>query len=194
MKNIIIILLLGISVSSYGQKNSSSSKQKTPKYSEDSKIEVIYNRNLMIPSNLKVAYFIDGNFTHTKALSGINPNTIESIDVVKNAFEKDGENYTEKVIVKTKSDCKLRMITISEIYKKYFPKETTSAIFQIGNNIVSENNNIIDENYILKIELSKIKTIPQQNEINFVKITTKTRENIEKANNPTIKIRGANCW
>jgi hypothetical protein len=64
------------------------------------------------------------------------------------------------------------------------------VVFQINENVISQDYTeyLVDENFILKIILNKIKTTEKGTEINLIKLITKTPENIKKANQ--IIIRG----
>ena len=67
--------------------------------------------------------------------------------------------------------------------------DTNPIIFQIDENVINQDYNeySVDESFILKIELNKIKTSKKGTEINLVKLIMKTPENIKKANEIRIK-------
>ena len=81
-------------------------------------------------------------------------------------------------------------MTLKELVNKYLRTEINPVIFQIDDTIVDYNENeyLVDENYILKIEVTKIKMTKLSSDVNFIKLITKTPENIKNANQ--IMIRG----
>ena len=174
MKNIIILITLLISTLAFSQKN------KRTIYSEDSAIKVIYNENT--DKNELVEMIVNDvfvNFSDKNTLSVIDLNKIDSIKVEKSGVKNDAG----RVIIKMKPDYKPNFITIKELIDKYLKIDKNPIIFQIDSNIINQDYNKfkVDENYILKIELTKIKT-SEQNSLNLVKLITKTEENIKKAN------------
>jgi len=89
-----------------------------------------------------------------------------------------------------KSEYNPNFMTLKEIATKYLSLDTNPIIFQINENVINQDYNeyLLDENFVLKIELNKIKTSDKNGEINLIKLITKTSENIKNAN--IIRIRG----
>ena len=192
MRFLILILLFGISESLLGQEISRVEVTKTNKYSEDSELRVIYKDSLLNQHNGRSpAYFVNGiHIKNETAIIILNPNKIESVDIEKESFKVDGKEYYGKIIIKTKESYKPNFMTLKELVNKYLPTEINPIIFQIDDTIVDYNEKeyLADENYILKIELTKIKMTKLSSHVNFIKLITKTPESIEKANQ--IMIRG----
>ncbi len=176
MKNIITILLLVVSVNLFAQETGG-----THKYSEKLDIIVAYKDSLQASrSKYNPAYFVnDFLLEYSDELISLNPNEVKSIDVEKKDFEINGKKYYGKIIINTKDNYKPQFITLKELAYKYLTLDASPLIFQIEGQIINYDINkyVVDEKYILKIELSKVKTSEQNIDINFIKIMTKTTDN-----------------
>jgi len=191
MRNIVMILMFGISMNLFSQEISGTKIKETLKYSEDSEIKVIdKNSQLNQHNDNNPAYFVNGIQVGDKTAMTLNPNKIESINVEKENFELNEKKYYGKINIQTKKNYKPNFITLEKLAEKYLSAETNPMIFQIDDAIIDQNENeyLVDENYILKIELTKIKNPKLNSDVNFIKLVTKTPENIKKANQ--IMIRG----
>ena len=191
MRNLIMILVFGISMNLFSQEINGIRVKETSKYSEDSEIKVIDRNSLSNQQNGKnPAYFVNGMLVGDKTVLTLNPNKIESVNVEKENLELNGKKYFGKINITTKENYKPNFITLEKLAEKYLSTETNPKIFQIDDTIIDQNENeyLVDENYILKIELTKIKNPKLNSDINFIKLVTKTPENIKNANQ--IMIRG----
>ncbi len=82
MRKIILSILVVFSVSSYGQTNS------TEKSKE------------LIPED--IAVFVDSNLTKSEVLKSLQPNDIESMNVVKRDTIIDSKKYKGQIFIKMK--------------------------------------------------------------------------------------------
>ncbi len=160
-------------------------------YSENSKIEVVYDDSLntLHSKNKPVGVFVNGIFLNGNLISTINPDKIKTLKVEKKSFEKNGKEYSGKILIELKLDYKPNFISLKELTSKYLTLDTNPIIFQIDENVINWDYNeyLVDENFILKIELKKIKTSKKNTEINLIRLITKTPKNIRKANEIRIK-------
>jgi len=190
-KNIFALILLFVTFNSFSQNINGKKFTKKSNYSENSEIKVIYNDSLktLHSKNKPVGIFVNGVFLNENLISAINPNKIETMKVEKDSFEKNGKEYFGKIIIELKSDYKPNFISLKELASKYLTLDTNPIIFQIDENVINQDYNeySVDESFILKIELNKIKTSKKGTEINLVKLIMKTPENIKKANEIRIK-------
>ncbi|MCF8716438.1 hypothetical protein JM658_16545 [Joostella atrarenae] len=124
-----------------------------------------------------------------RKLSVINSEKIESINIEKENYTLNGKEYYGKIILKMKSDYIPKFITLNKLITKHLELENRPIVFQINGDVINQDYNeyLIDENFILKIISSKIKTSDKNIEINLVKLITKTTENIKKTNEIRIK-------
>ncbi|WAC02925.1 hypothetical protein N7U66_04670 [Lacinutrix neustonica] len=190
-KNIFALILLFVTFNSFSQDNIGKKSAAKLNYSENSEIKVICNDSLNTfhSKNKPVGIFVNGIFLNENSISAINPDKIETMKVEKESFEKNGKEYFGKILIEMKSDYKPNFISLNELTSKYLTLDTNPIIFQIDENVVNQDYNdySVDENFILKIELNKIKTSEKDTVINLIKLTSKTPENIKKANEIRIK-------
>ncbi|MES2238910.1 MAG: hypothetical protein V4497_01495 [Bacteroidota bacterium] len=207
MKNCVIVLFFLI-VSSLS--NSQTKTDKKSNYSENSEITVIYHNevNLDLVKNKSTAVFVKKKATDVSVnkkrtavfindifmgneiiMNSINPEKIKTIKVEKELFEKNGKEYYGKIFITMKRNYKANFMTLEEIAAKYLKLETDPIIFIINEDAIKKdfNDYLVDENFILKIDINKIKNSEKNKEINIVKLTTKTAENIKNANGIMIK-------
>ncbi|WP_066631922.1 hypothetical protein [Labilibacter marinus] len=199
MKEVLIIVLLSISLSISSQ-TKSISKLEVPGltvknksvYSEDSKIKVINKDSITITQSKhsNVAYFINGVFLEGKNIDfNLNPRKIEEIKVEKEPIHIGGIEYEGKILVKTHSSYKPKFITLKKVIDRYLKLNDNPIVFQLDNNVIEADYNsyMVNEDQILKIEFEQIKTSNQNIELNLVKLTSRTKENIKEANTIYIK-------
>ena len=194
MKKIIFaLILLFVTFNSFSQDIIGKKSTSKPNYSENSEIKVIYKDSLKkFHSKTKPAgIFVNGIFIGDESvLNAINSEKIESLNIEKENFEKNGKEYYGKILVKMKTEYIPKFISIKELSKKYLNLDKKPIVFQINEDVISEDLNeyLVDENFILKIIVNKIETSEKNAEINLIKLITKTTENIKKAN--VIRIKG----
>lgn len=159
---------------------------KTITYSESDTIpKVIYpeekEKNLYVINDKK--------YTSPVLLKSIHENDIESISAERTNEIYRGKTYAGKLIFKSKRTFKPKIISVSDLILKYtnLPKDS-KFIFSIDEEIMNDDakNTEVDEKNIMKIAVTKLdKSIP---DIYFIKILTRSKENLKKANE--IIIRG----
>jgi len=152
-----------------------------------SDIKIIYkDQSKHHSQNKPVAYFVNRSFVGANVI--FNPNDIKSVRVEKGTFEKNGKSYFGKILITTKPDSHPDFISIRKLTSLTYDK--SPILFQIDENVIDQDYNdyFVDKNFILKIEINKIKTTENKIKINLIKIITKTKDNIKKANE--IRIRG----
>ncbi|MDI3321193.1 hypothetical protein [Pinibacter soli] len=152
----------------------------------DSTIKVIY-RNKLKPVT-QTAYYLNGTFFGS-SMPSINPNTIESIDVL-HADTINGIQYNGKILIKTKVSYTPKPITLNELKFKYTNITDNPVVFMIDGDIINADYDkyLIDENNVLQIIVDEINNPKEKLQLEFVKVLTKTEENIKKSKE--IRIRG----
>ncbi|MGB1269171.1 MAG: TonB-dependent receptor plug domain-containing protein [Flavobacteriaceae bacterium] len=195
MKNVIAsILLIFISATSFCQEISGVTVNKnTTKYSEDSDIRI---RHLQPTNDIKndVAVLINGDFLKNgyTLLKTINPNKIEAVNIEKGEITINEIKYFGKLLITLKPDYKPSVITLNNLIAKHLTLDDNPVILKIDNTYINQNFNeyIVDENYILQIDVTTVNT-SKNDTINLIYIITKSAKNIENANQPKqIIIRG----
>lgn len=82
-----------------------------------------------------------------------------------------------------KAGYKSNFISLKALSNKHLNLNENPIIFKIDEKIINKDYNsyLIDENFVLKIIISKLKTSEKNTEINLIKVITKTKVNIKKS-------------
>ena len=192
MKQISIILIL-FSISIYGQ-----IKPKKLSGLIISNQEVISKKDTIIRVFYKSknknnpAILLNGMLINSNILKSINPNEIVNVKVEKENIEVNNVKYYGKILIETKDNYKPRLISLNDLKSKYTNLKKSVVIYQIDDEIVDEDYNtyLIDENYILSMVIENIENQNEKMKFNFIKLLTKSDENIKKSKE--IRIRGKN--
>ncbi len=188
-KNIFTLIILFVTFNSFSQNIIGKKSTEKPNYSENSEMKVLYNK---FQTNKNLAgVFVNGVFVGGQSVLNVfNSDKIESLNIEKVNFEKDGKKYYGKLLIETKNGYIPKFVTLKALIEKHLKLDKNLIIFQINENVISQDYKeyLVDENFILKIVLNKIKTTEKETEINLIKLITRTPENIKKANQ--IIIRG----
>ena len=198
MKNTIsIVILLFLSAISFGQEipGVTLSNKTTTKYSEDSDISVRY---IKLTNDIKndVAVLINGKFFKNgySLLKTVNPNKIKAVNIEKEDITFDGTKYSAQLLISMNSDYTPDVISLNNLLTKHLTLDSNPTILKIDNAYVNQDFNeyLVDEKYILQIDISKVNTSVGE-KINLINLITKSDKNIEKANQPEqIILRGTN--
>lgn len=179
MKNILALLLMLLSATTYGQT-----------IINDSTVKVIYLDESH--NDKEPAYFINGKFVGNLTFT-LDPNMIENFNVVKNDTFLNNRKYYGEVYIKTKSEfkLKLKLISLTSLKDKYTNLGNRPVVFMINGNIINSDYDkyFIDENYLLQIIVDKIKNEKENIDLSLIKLLTKNEEkNIKQSEE--IRIRG----
>ena len=110
--------------------------------------------------------------------------------VEKGKVKINNTEYRSKIIVKTKSDYSPNLINIKDLISKYAKLENEKFIFSIDGEIINADQNLmmVDEKNIMQIKVVKLDNLENAENLYFIKLLTRTKGNLKKAN--TIYIRG----
>lgn len=175
MKHLLLFLFVASCTTMYAQT------------SNDSSIKVTYTNKLKLET--PPAYYLNGKFIGG-SLPGINPNTIESITVLKGADTINGMQYNGRILIKTKLSYTPKLVTLNELKFKYTNLADKSVVFMIDGSIINADYDkyLVDENNVLQIIVDDINNPKEKIQLELVKVLTKTDENIKKSKE--IRIRG----
>lgn len=193
MKKIFFISVILLTLNTFGQiKSEKVNGLKIVKQETVSENDTIISVNYInkIKSDRKPACFINGKLTNESVLKTLNPNEIETVNVEKGNIEIENVNYNGKLYIVTKLTYNPKLISLNNLKIKYTSIKENSTIFKIDNEIINADyeNYIVDENYILKINVEKFENNKEKLKFNIVNLITKTEENIKKSKE--IIIRG----
>lgn len=151
------------------------------------KVNVVYERDVKkFHTGTQPKYFLDSTLIGA-CLPLFSMNEIKDVKV--NTDSKFGEVY-----VATKNPGSFRFMTLEEIKNKYVKSPAPATLYMIDNNLLKGNiaNVKIDENYILNINILSESDFGSLKgavkDIDIIKITTKSEENLERAGQ--VYIRG----
>ncbi|MBD1434918.1 hypothetical protein H8B06_19005 [Sphingobacterium sp. DN00404] len=190
MKKLILILIMFTSTHSFAQRAKNVfSKKSTPvtiNKSRDTSLRVIIvnrEKQIQLP-----AYFINDRFVQN--LGSINPEQIESMNVVKRDTLIETQKYAAQIHIKTKADYTPKFISLAELKNKYTSFKEIPVVFMLDAEVINSDQEsyFVDENNLLTIIVDKLQTNNDNVEIGLIKLLTKSKENIDKRN--TIMIRG----
>jgi hypothetical protein len=197
MKNIFILTLTLLSIKIYGQTN-----QINPLNGrvENQKIDLQYQEALIdsVPKiiikindekQLLPLYFLNGQPVEMLAIKTINPDQIKKIWIEKDTVNLYGSQYYGKILISTKSNYHVNLISLNKLKTKYTKTSNKPTVFLIDNEFIDEDYDklLIDENYILKIEVSDFYNSKEKLNFTLIKLFTRSKGNLDKKN--TIYIR-----
>lgn len=135
-------------------------------------------------------YFINGKPATDSRIQTLNPLYVESMNIVEEEFNIGEKKYFGKILVKLKKNYKPTEISLTDLKLKYTTIKNELCIFMINNVFIKGNYNteIVDEKYILKINVEEIVFNKTAQNAFIIEILTKNKENIKKSKE--IRIRG----
>jgi hypothetical protein len=149
---------------------------------EDTIPLIVYVPKVQSDSTL---WLLDDQKISSTFLSMINPDKIEKIDIEKQPIRFKDEEYNAKVSVFTKQDYSAKIITLRELGPKYLKELNSNLILYLVNGkpiIEDYDTYTVDEKFILEIEVYEKELNDGDLLIPMANIITRTKENLEKAN------------
>lgn len=158
---------------------------------ESDSIPEVYDTRRQTDNTDRTAFFINDQFVSGGAVPIINPAVIEKLDVIKDFIELEGSIYESQIRIAVKSDYFARLISLNNLRSKYTNLNQQTAIFTVDGHIVNADYDkfLIDENHILSITIEKMDKVKGGGDLNFVRLLTRSSENMKK--NGGVRIRGA---
>lgn len=154
-----------------------------PKYQlKDSIPQVIYLHEKK--SSLNPLFVVNDEVLLKSGFSNINLNKIQNVQVETGRIDFAGATFNGRVNVTMKNGYVPRYISLAELKKKYIKNLKGVTLFLLNDQLVHDDYNeyLIDEKFILQIEVDLISKPDNGETINFVKLITRTEENVKKAN------------
>ena len=186
MRQILLLVITTLTINAFGQIENLKAKivnnsNQFEKIGNDTILQVSYVNHS--DSDRKPAYYINGKYMNATILKTINPQLIDSINVVKHDVEIDGKNYSGQIHIQLKKDYNPKIISLADLKLKYTNVKNAASIFMIDNEIISGDYSkyIVDENYILNITVEKIDHKKENLQVNIIRLLTKTEANIKKS-------------
>lgn len=186
MRRILMLVITTLTMNAFGQIDNLNAKvvfnpNKLEKSGEDTIPQISYvSPNV---SGRFPAYYINRKYVGGIILKTLNPQLIDSVNVVKRDIEIDGKKYYGQIYIRLKTNYHPKLISLADLKLKYINLTNTPSIFMIDNEIINGDYSkcIVDENYILKIIVEKIDHKEENLQVNMIRLLTKTEENIKKS-------------
>lgn len=155
---------------------------------KDTIVRVVYNNENS--SDNTPAYFVNGIQLNNSSIKLIAPNSIDRIDVEKDAFELNGRKYIGKIHIKLKDGVVFKPISFNDLKAKYLSLQELNSILMIDGKIVYDNLNdlVVNERNIYRIDVQLLDNKSENQKLNTINIITRTENNIKKSEE--IRIRG----
>jgi hypothetical protein len=193
MKIPLVILLAFFSINALGQIKeiktpSGSNRDMKINSRADTSFKVTYGNKS--DTTLRPAIYLDGKHIYSSITTTLNPKIIANIKVEKKYIELNGIKYYGQIFIETNKDYKFDFVSLTELKSLYAELKDAPTLFMIDNQLIKDNYDkyILDQNYLLRINIETIENSKEGIRINLIRILTKTEENIKKVNE--IWIRG----
>ena len=191
MKLKLTIIIALLSMTTFGQltgkvKGLNSTKTDTIK---ETVIKVIYKNNIISRNSQPPAIFFNGKLIDYSLMSTINPESIDTMNVIKKDTIIDSVKYYGRIMIQGKTTNKHNYISLNEFKLKYVSPSENVPVFQIDENIVVDDYDtyLIDEKNILRVIVTPIDNPKQKVKIDFINLLTKSAKNIEESNQIIIR-------
>ena len=189
MRQVLTLIVIFSATAVYGQTPVNMDKVAFYEQSEtdSSLLKVVYPKenNTQGP-----AYFLNGQFMNQSLMTTLNPQMIDSMNIVKESIQIGEVNYYGLIYLKTKNGYTPKQISLTALKEKHTDLKNKPVIFMINSDIVKADydNYMVDENYILQIIVDNVTMEKEGINLGIVKLLTKSEENIKKSKE--IWIRG----
>ncbi|MBA4317723.1 MAG: hypothetical protein C0412_04915 [Flavobacterium sp.] len=140
------------------------------------------------------AIFIDSVLVATNTIEYIDPNDIESINVIKKNATIDGVLYYGQMYITSKNPKKYDFLSLEQIKSEFTKIKSKDVIYMINGALIKTNieNLKLDRNYILSVEVTNSDAFYNLRKSNIqfdiINILGKTKENLDNKNK--ILLRG----
>ncbi|TDE27083.1 MULTISPECIES: hypothetical protein [Flavobacterium] len=140
------------------------------------------------------AMFIDSKLVSTNSMEYIDPNEIESVNVIKKDTTINGTVYHGQIYIISKNPKKYDFISLEQIKSGFTKIKSNDVIYMVNGALIKNNIETfkLDRNYILEVEVTNSETFYnlRKSDIKFdiINILGKTKENLDTKNN--IILRG----
>ena len=128
--------------------------------------------------------FLNDSPTSIEMIQTLNSKSIESVSREKYK-DLHSSKEEERVIIKTK----VKMISMVDFMKKYSIKTDKKVLISIDGEVLNESleNVFVDESNIMQVKVFGLDKIYKENNFTYLKILTRTAENVRKANEILIR-------
>src|SRR5690606_30316487 len=149
-------------------------------------IKVSYQQK---PADKNFALIINGELIPHFDIATLDINVLGTFNVKKTDTVINGHTYNASILITTKDGYTPDYITLNDLKRKYTDVKTGPVIFMINDRTINENYDkvTVDEKYIQKIAISTIQNPEEDINVNLIRLTPGTKENIKKSEESMIR-------
>jgi hypothetical protein len=160
-------------------------------------ISILFFTSLIFGQSNKVdepAIFFDSKLVSSAAMQSIDPNEIESVNVIKKDTTINGFTYRGQINITSKNPKKYDFISLEQIKSEFTKIKSNDVIYMLNGSFIKDNLETfkLDRNYILEVEVTNSEAFynlrKSDTKFDIINILGKTKENLENKNK--ILLRG----
>jgi hypothetical protein len=158
---------------------------------------LLFFTNLFFGQNNKTeksAMFFDLTLVATKMMEYIDPNDIESVNVIKKDTTINGVLYHGQIYITSKESKKYNFMSLEQIKFEFTKIKTNDVVYMVNGVLIKDDIEAfkLDRRYILNVEVTNSEAFynfrKSDTKFDIINILGKTKENIETKNK--ILLRG----
>ena len=158
---------------------------------------LLFTTTLFFGQNNKTeeaAMFLDSAFISTNTLNYINPDEIESVNVIKTDTIINHNHYSGQIYIRSKNPKKFNFLSLEQIKSEYTKVRKSDVIYMVNGEFIKEHVDTfkLDRNYILTVEVTNSNEFynfrKSDTKFDIINILVKTKEKLDAKNK--ILLRG----
>lgn len=158
---------------------------------------ILFFTTLFFGQNDKIeqpAMFFDSKLVSSASMQSIDPNEIESVNVIKKDTTINGVLYHGQLYISSKNPKKYYFISLEQIKSEFTKIKSNDVIYIVNGAFIKDNIDTfkLDRNYILEVEITNSEAFynlrKSNTKFDIINILGKTKENLENKNK--ILLRG----
>lgn len=155
---------------------------------EDTIPKVFYLKKNLLKK--RTIIYMNGEQYDEQLFNAINTKMIADMKIEKESQFGSDEKYGGSVFIKLKDEYKPQLISLNQLKSKYVEENNNPTLFFVDTKTIIEDYDkyIVDEKYIMKIEVEEIINDNEGLNLTIIRLITRTEKNLKKAN--TIYLRG----
>ncbi|WP_426065318.1 hypothetical protein [Flavobacterium sp. DSP2-3-1] len=157
---------------------------------------IFFFTSLFFGQNNKIkepAKFLDSILITSTTMEYVDPNKIESVNIIKKDTIINGVRYPDQIYFTSKVPKKYDFISLEQIKSEFTKIKTNDVIFMVNGTFIKDNIETfkLDRNYILKVEVTNSEEFynfkKSDTKFDIINILGKTKGNLENKNKILIK-------
>ena len=157
---------------------------------------IFFFTSLFFGQNNKIeepAKFLDSILVTSTTMEYIDPNEIESVNIIKKDTTINGVRYPSQIYITSKVTKKYNFISLKQIKSEFTKIKSNDVIYMVNGASIKDNIKTFkfDRNYILKVEVTNSEAFynfrKSDTKFDIINILGKTKENLENKNKILIK-------